>query len=376
MRFLFCCNTLHGFCNFRLDVVEHLIGKGNDAVIVYPHKDGDEATLKTLPAGCRAVECRMSPNGKSVFQDFGYFFRLLRVFRREKPDLVFNYTIKPNIYGGLAARLKSIPSVAMAPGLGYSFSRKGIFGYVLRKLYVMALGLAKAVFVLNSSDRDCLIKAGLDGKKIILLEGGEGINLKKFPYTEGEFFHPRFLMVSRLLYDKGYREFVSVAKRVKVIYPDVCFDIVGTINENNPAGVPKSVVEADVKSGSIRYLGYSEDIFRELSDPNTVVVLPSYYREGMNRSLMEACSCGRPVITTSLPGLRELVVEGENGYLVEPRDETSLYDKIKAFLDLPVERRVQMGRRSREIAETHFNVERVKSMYDKTIGRIITDSNV
>lgn len=121
MRFLFCCNTLHGFCNFRLDVVEHLIGKGNDAVIVYPHKDGDEATLKTLPAGCRAVECRMSPNGKSVFQDFGYFFRLLRVFRREKPDLVFNYTIKPNIYGGLAARLKSIPSVAMALVLAIPF---------------------------------------------------------------------------------------------------------------------------------------------------------------------------------------------------------------------------------------------------------------
>lgn len=376
MRFLFCCNTLHGFCNFRLDVVEHLIGKGNEAVIVYPHKDGDEATLKTLPNGCRAVECRMSPNGKSVFQDFGYFFRLLRVFRREKPDLVFNYTIKPNIYGGLAAKLKSIPSVAMAPGLGYSFSRKGLFGYVLRKLYVLALGLAKAVFVLNSSDLDCLIKAGLNGKKIILLEGGEGINLKKFPYTEGEFSHPRFLMVSRLLYDKGYREFVSVAKRVKEIYQDVCFDIVGTINEQNPAGVPKSVVEDDVKSRSIRYLGYKEDIFRELSDPNTVVVLPSYYLEGMNRSLMEACSCGRPVITTNLPGLRELVVEGENGYLVEPRDEVSLYDKIKAFLELPVERRVQMGRRSREIAETHFNVERVKSMYDKIIGRIITDSNV
>ena len=284
---------------------------------------------------------------------------------------MFNYTIKPNIYGGLAAQLKGVPSVAMAPGLGYSFSRKGIFGYVLRKLYVMALGLAKTVLVLNSSDRDCLMKAGLDGKKIVLLEGGEGINLKKFPYTEGEFSHSRFLMVSRLLYDKGYREFVSVAKRVKEIYPDVCFDIVGTINEHNPAGVPKSVVEKDVKTGSIRYLGYREDIFRELSDPNTVVVLPSYYREGMNRSLMEACSCGRPVITTSLPGLRELVVEGENGYLVEPRDEVSLYDKIKAFLDLPIERRVQMGRRSREIVERCFDVENVKTKYEEIIILLI-----
>ena len=376
MRILFCCNTLHGFCNFRLDVVEHLIENGNEAVIIYPYKDGDEATLKTLPAGCRAIECRMSPNGKSIVQDIGYFFRLLRVFKQENPDIIFNYTIKPNIYGGLAARLKCIPSVAMVPGLGYSFSRKGLFGYVLRKLYVMVLGLAKTVFVLNSSDLDCLIKAGLNGKRIVLLNGGEGINLKRFPYIEGEFSNPRFLMVSRLLYDKGYREFVSVAKRVKRIYPDIRFEIVGTINEHNPTGVPTSELDADVRSGCIRYLGYSDDIFRELSDPNTIVVLPSYYREGMNRSLMEACSCGRPVITTNLPGLREFVVDGENGFLAESQDVDSLYDKIKAFLELPAESRVLMGYRSRKIAEARFDVEEVKSVYDKTIERIISDSDV
>ena len=136
MRILFCCNTLHGFCNFRLDVVEHLIGKGNEAVIVYPSKDGDEDTLKTLPAGCRAVACQMSPNGKSLFQDAVYFFRLLKVFSQERPDVVFNYTIKPNIYGGIAAGIKGIPSVAMAPGLGYVFSRKGAMGALLRKFYV------------------------------------------------------------------------------------------------------------------------------------------------------------------------------------------------------------------------------------------------
>ena len=375
MRILFCCNTLHGFCNFRLDVVEHLIGKGNEAVIVYPSKEGDDETLKALPAGCRAVVCQMSPNGKSLLQDLRYFSNLVEVIKKEKPDLVFNYTVKPNIYGGIAARIKGIPSVAMAPGLGYVFSRKGAMGALLRKFYVWGLGLAKTVFVLNCSDRECLIKEGLKQDKIVLLKGGEGVNLNRFPFTEGTYLHPRFLMISRLLYDKGYREFVSVAEKVKALYPDVRFEIAGTINEQNPAGVPKSVVDADVKSGHIRYLGYIENIEKELSDPDTVVVLPSYYREGMNRSLMEACACGRPIITTNLPGLKELVIKGENGFLVEPRNVDALYEKIIAFLEMPAGQRVQMGLESRRVAEIRFDVEDVKSLYDKTIEKIL-DSNV
>lgn len=371
MRILFCCNTLHGFCNFRLDVVEHLIGKGIEAVIVYPRKDGDEETLNTLPSGCRALECRMSPNGTSIFQDAGYCLRLMRIFRREMPDIVFNYTVKPNIYGGFSSRMLGVPSVAMAPGLGYAFSRKGVFGSLLRRFYTWGLRQAKFVFVLNSSDKECLIDAGLKEDKVVLLRGGEGVHLGRFPFTKGVYSHPRFLMISRLLYDKGYREFVEVAKRVKVFYPDVRFEIAGTLNEQNPAGVPGSVVKGDEDSGHIRYLGYIEDINKELSDPNTVVVLPSYYREGMNRSLMEACACGRPVITTNLPGLKEMVEEGENGFLVEPRSVDSLCKKILSFMELSIECRVRMGLRSREIAEQRFDVESVKRDYDIIIEKLL-----
>lgn len=371
MRILFCCNTLHGFCNFRLDVVEHLMGKGYSTIIVYPYKDGDEKTLRNLPVGCRAVQCKMSPCGKSLFQDAGYLFQLLKVFRQENPDLVFNYTVKPNIYGGIAARIRGIPSVAIAPGLGYTFAKKGVLGYLLRRYYIMGLGLAKSVFVLNSTDRNNLIDAGLKDNKIVLLDGGEGVNLERFPFSEGDYTHPRFLMISRLRYDKGYREFVSVAARVKSLYPNARFEIAGSLNEKNPSGVPRSVVEADERSGYIRYLGFIEDISRELADPNTVVVLPSYYREGMNRSLMEACSCGRPVITTNLPGLKELVVEGENGFLAEPKNVDSLFQKIVAFMELPEKIRVQMGHKSREIAEKKFNVDAIKTEYDLAIAKIM-----
>lgn len=158
-------------------------------------------------------------------------------------------------------------------------------------------------------------------------------------------------MVARLLYDKGYSEFVSAARIVKETRPDVRFDIAGTLNEANPSGVPKSVIAGDDASGCIRYLGYVEDIKSQLTDPNTVVVLPSYYREGMNRSLMEACACGRPVITTNLPGLREVVEDGVNGFLVLPKDERDLTKAIFSFLQLPVEKRRQMGRESRKLAE-------------------------
>lgn len=371
MRILFCCNTLQGFCNFRLDVVGHLIGRGIEAVIVYPPKDGDKQILLTLPIGCRAIPCIMSPNGKSLIQDLRYLWRLLRIIRREKPNLVFNYTVKPNIYGGFAARLLGLPSVAVVPGLGYSFARGGLQGTFLRKFYMIGLGFAKAVFVLNSSDRDCLVDAGLNVKKIVLLTGGEGVNLERFEFSKGDYTRPRFLMISRLLYSKGYLEFVAVAKLIKEVYPDTRFEIAGTLNETNPAGIPRSVVEEDEQKRFIRYLGYIEDIKKELADPNTVIVLPSYYREGMNRSLMEACACGRPIITTNLPGLKELVVDGENGFLVEPKNVDNLYEKIAAFMKLPVEDRVQMGRRSRAIAEQLFDVSIVKNEYDLIIRKLL-----
>jgi len=370
MRFLFCSNTLQGFCNFRLDVVEHLIGKGNEAIIVYPYMAGDEGTLMKLSDICRSIECRMSPNGRSLIRDAGYFQRLLKVFKREKPDLVFNYTVKPNIYGDFAASILGIPAIAIVPGLGYSFAKKGLLGIMLRKFYVLGLSLAKTVFVLNASDRECLIREGLKGEKIVLLKGGEGINLQRFPYSEGIYLHPRFLMISRLLYDKGYREFVTVAERIKAIYPDTRFEIAGSIIEHNPAGVPRSEVENDVHAGRFVYLGHVDDISKELSDPNTVVVIPSYYREGMNRSLMEACSSGRPIITTNLPGLKELVNEGENGFLVEPQDVDSLFEKVVAFMKLPVELRVQMGQNSRKIAESCFSIEGVLKEYDSAIDKV------
>lgn len=369
MRLLFCCNTLRGFCNFRLDVVEHLIGMGNEAIIVYPPKDGDEKTLKMLPAGCRAVECRMSPNGTSMPEDVHFFCRIHRIIKLERPDIVFTYTIKPNIYGGIAAKMRGVPSVAIVPGLGYSYARRDFIGILLRKVYKATLRLARTVIVLNNSDREKLIALGVDKEKMLFLKGGEGVNLNRFPYSQGDFSSPRFLMISRLLYDKGYREFIAVAKKVGEQYPNVRFEIAGGLSEQNPAGVPISVVESDKQSGHVCFLGFVADITRELTDPNTVVVLPSYYREGMNRSLMEACACGRPVITTNLPGLREMVEEGKNGYLVEPRNIDSLYEKIIAFLELPTESRVRMGRHSREIAEQRFDVEDVKREYGNIIDK-------
>ena len=356
-------------------MVKHLVGKGHDAVIVYPSKLGDEQTLSSLPSGCRAIECQMSPNGTSLFQDMGYLVRLVRVFGFERPDLVFNYTVKPNIYGGIAAKIKRIPSVAMAPGLGYTFARAGIVGALLRKFYVLGLNMANTVFVLNSSDQEILINAGLKREKIVLLRGGEGVDLIRYPFSAGEFLHPRFLMISRLLYEKGYSEFVEVAKRVRSHFPDVRFEIAGSLAEQSPSGVPRSVIEEDDRLGSINYLGHQKDIAKELSDPNTVVVLPSYYREGMNRSLMEACSSGRPIITTNLPGLREMVIDGENGYLVRPQDVGSLFEAIMSFIHLPEEKKRLMGQRSRMIAESQFGLEAVLEEYDHAIAKVLT-SNV
>ena len=188
MRFLFCCNTLHGFCNFRLDVVKHLAKEGNEVIIVYPHFDGDDLLIACLPRGCRAVRCSMSPTGKNLFVDIKLFFELRKIIKTLRPDMVFNYTIKPNIYGGgVASAMMGVPSVAVVPGLGYSFTSRGSFCALLRKFYLWSLKRASYVVTLNKSDQLTLTKRGIKG--VVLFDGGEGVNLARFPFSEGFLAH-------------------------------------------------------------------------------------------------------------------------------------------------------------------------------------------
>lgn len=367
MKILFCDNSLRDLLNFRGEVIGHFARQGIDVVLVAPQTceyQPDQANIRYIPV-------KMNRSGTNPFADFAYFVTLYRIYRAEKPDAVFHYTIKPNIYGTIAARINRRKSVAMVAGLGYMFTGNSIGKRLGRLLYKAGLRCAHRVLLLNSSNAEKLVGEGfIQSDRALLLHGGEGVDLTRFPYVENRFDTVRFLMVARVLYDKGYSEYVEAASVVKCKYPDVEFGLLGPLDETSPMAVPKSVVEKDVADGKISYFGVTNDVPGWLSRDGVVVVVVSSYHEGLNRSLMEACAMARPCITTDIPGCRETVNDGVNGYLVPMKDSHALAEAILRFIELPVDRKRAMAEAGRQLAVERFDVRKVLDIYDRIIEKI------
>jgi glycosyltransferase involved in cell wall biosynthesis len=259
----------------------------------------------------------------------------------------------------------------MMAGLGYIFDEKGLKRRFLMSLYKYGLRRAEHVMVLNSMNLDKLISEKVvKQSKLILLEGGEGVDLNYYSPRESDYSDGvTFLMVSRLLREKGYEEFVQAAQIVSHSTSSAKFEILGPLAYDSPMGVSREVFEEDMKSGIVKYLGVSNDIPAVVGRKDVVVVVPSWYNEGMNRSLMEACAMGRPIITTDNPGCREMVTEGVNGYVVPVKDAHALADAMKRFVCLKEERKTDMAKQSRKLAEDRFGVDKVIEVYDSILNR-------
>lgn len=367
MKILFNNNVLSGLLSFREDVIMHFIDLGHEVVLVTPLTE-DEQLLKRIPSKAKHLQIGMERDSMNPIHDIKYFFRLIKLFRKEKPDYVFNYTIKPNIYGSLACRLTGIPSTAMLAGLGYTFSHKGIAAKVGRTLYRFALRFPQHVLFLNRGNVEVAKRVHLcKSDKIIWLEGGEGVNLTKYGFHDNSSQEIKFLFIARLIKEKGYYEYVSAAREIKKQYPNVHFLVAGGLSPTSPGHVTKQELDNDIQSGAIEYLGNVSDMPALYAQPGICVVIPSYYSEGLNRSLMEACSAGKPIITTDMPGCRETVVDGKNGFLVYPKDVKSLTNAINKYLTLSEDERNSMSLASRKLAEDKFDVEMVVSIYDSII---------
>lgn len=365
-KIIFCDNSLRELLNFRGSVFRHYARQGVEVVLVAP----PSCSYETENQKIRYIPITMGRSDMNPFADLVYFLQLLRIYHREKPDIIFLYTIKPNIYGTLAARIAGCKRVAMVAGLGYMFTGNGIGKRLGRLLYKIGLRNANRVLVLNRSNREQLVtQKFILPERAILLQGGEGVDLSRFSYVENRFETVRFLMVARVLYDKGYSEYVEAASMVKRQYPDIEFGLLGPLDETSPMAVPRSVVEKDVDEGKIMYFGVTNDVPSYLSRNGVVMVLCSSYGEGLNRSLMEACAMGRPCITTDIPGCRETVDEGINGYLVPQKDAQALADAILRFLALPQSEKQSMSLASRRIAEERFDVRKVIKAYDGLLDR-------
>jgi glycosyltransferase involved in cell wall biosynthesis len=360
---LIVANTSWYLHNFRAPFIRELQARNIEVVALAPR---DEWAEKFEALGVRFVEVPMSRRGLNPLVDMGLLARFQRVYRREKPDFVFHNTIKPVIYGSIAARSAGIECVVnMIPGLGFVFIGKNALNRILRPLvktmYRAALGGSHRVFFQNQDDLEYFVSGGLVKRSRAVLTWGSGVDLDRFNVVERSADNDdcTFLFVGRLLRDKGLGEFVEAAKVMKSRHPATRFLLLGRLDPGNPAGVDASAVEEWERNGYTEYLGELPDVRPVLAKAD-VVVLPSY-REGVPKALLEAMAMGKPIITTDAPGCRETVVEGRNGILVLPRDAPGLIAAMEKLVQEP-DVRIRMGTEGRKVAIERFDVKSVNAI--------------
>lgn len=365
---------------FRLDLIRAFIAEGHSVIAYAP--ENDQSVAETLAkVGCRFEVLPMARTGTNPFADILLLLRTLRAFRAQRPDVVVTYTMKPVIYGGIAARILGIRErYALMTGLGHVFSedhprgRKRVIRDISVRLYRTALKGARCVFPYNAADEaDIRAFSMIEAPTRLVRVPGTGINLDRFRQTPIHDGPPRFLLIARLLADKGVREYVEAARLVKADWPDAEFQIVGPIDAN-PSSIQPSEIKAWQRSGIVSYLGETDDV-RPFLDAASVFVLPSYYREGVPRSILEAMARGRPVITSTRPGCADTIEHGTSGYLVAPKDAKALADAMRIFLENPG-RVAYMGAKARERAEKVFDIHSVNALLLNEMGLVRPEQHV
>lgn len=362
MKVVVVGNIAQSLVNFRGPLLRAMVERGHEVIAVGPEDDAHYAAkLRNLGVSYRVVPLERA--GVNPLADLRFVAALSGLLRDLRPDVFLGYTIKPVIYGNIAARLAGVRSrSALITGLGYAFGgdslKQRLVGRFIHLLYHLALSGTKVVFFQNPDDMNEFLRRGFVSPTKAALVAGSGVDLTLFRQSDPPAPPIVFLLIARLIREKGIEQYVDAARALKQIYPDARFQLLGPIDPN-PTAVTPAEVEAWQEAGTIEYLGVTEDVRPYLRDAS-VFVLPSYYREGTPRTALEALATGRPVITTDAPGCRETVVEGSNGFLVPVRDSVPLRQAMERFLQDPtlVHR---MGRASGELARTKFDVELVNA---------------
>ena len=342
MQILILANHSGGLYDFRKDLIAELKTHASVTVAV-PHNDRWDELLHLAD---RVIELPIDRRGMNPLHDGKLFSQYRAILGEIKPDLVLTYTIKPNIYGGLACRMAHIPYAVNITGLGSAIENGGWLKKFVLALYRPALKGARVVFFENAGNRDTLATTGVVPKGRDVVLHGAGVNLEDYPCQPYPQAGPvRFLFVGRVMHEKGVDELFAAAKRMKQQYGEqVEFHMVGSFEE-----AYKPVMDQLEQAGVVKYHGYQSDM-KPFYAMAGCVVLPSYH-EGMSNVLLEAAASGRPLITSDIPGCREAVENGVSGYLCPAKDADALYEAMRRFAALSVEQHSQMGRCGRERME-------------------------
>tara|TARA_R110002049_G_C9160812_1_gene560982 strand:- start:596 stop:1711 length:1116 start_codon:yes stop_codon:yes gene_type:complete len=361
-------NAAWNIWNFRRPVVEALMGDGHRVTVL---AQPDDAVPDLERLGCSFRPLNMSVKGLNPLEDLKLQHRFKRIFREEQPDVVLSYTIKNNIFGARAARAVDVPFLPNVTGLGTAFLSGKLLQTVTEQLYRRSFSALPTVFFQNADDRDMFLDRAMVGADQARLLPGSGIDLVRFapaamPPAENP---PVFLMIARLLRDKGVLEFVDAARRIKARHPEVRFQMLGAVGSENRSAIDRATLKGWVTEGAIEYLGTTSDV-RPAITAASCVVLPSY-REGAPRTLIEAAAMARPVITTDVPGCRAVVDRDVSGFLCKVRSAESLEAAIERFLTLSPQAQQALGQAGRAKMEREYDQAIVVDAYREAIARLV-----
>ncbi len=369
----FVSNSAWSVYNFRLEVIQKMIEQGYQVLIIAP--DDDFSPLLTK-AGCRFIPIQFNNKSENPLKDIGFYFQLKRLYKQLKPDFIFHYVAKPNIYGSMAAAANKISSVSVITGLGFAFARRNWLYWLITKLYKHALKKTKEVWFLNNEDVRVFINEKIVNIERVRVLPGEGVN--------ADFFSPEhnlvkrkddkftFLMSSRLLKSKGIGLYADAARILLKKNYDVRFELIGFFEKHHPDSITQEDLSKWENEGLVHYLGYSRDVRVHLNKADCFV-FPSFYNEGVPRSLMEAASMEIPIITSLNRGCKEVVLNNSNGYICNKNDPFDLADKMERMINLTTEDRNRMGKNGRLLVLRKFDINNIVEEYMKMLGRDLSD---
>lgn len=365
-KIILVANTAWSMFNFRHGLLSKLLNSGCELTVIAPN---DEYSEKLRKMGCSVIDLPMAAKGVNPLQDLKIVYVLYNYYRQIKPDFIIHYTIKPNIYGSFAARLAGIPSLAVTTGLGYTFVNDNVIAKIARWLYKFAFRYPKEVWFLNEDDRQAFLEYSLvSGSKAKLLHG-EGVNVSHFSPISVSSNNNRltFLLIARMLWDKGIGEYIEAARVIKSKYPITHFQLLGACDVPNPSLISREQIGIWESEGIVEYLGTTDDVRTVIANVDCVV-LPSY-REGIPRTMLEAAAMAKPLIVSDAPGCKDVVINGKTGFLCKVKNRDSLAAAMELIINQSTQERVDMGVAGRNLMLQKFDERVVIKKYIDMLSR-------
>ena len=366
----FSSNTTWNLYNFRGNLIRRLLDAGCCVIIISPR---DSYYEKFISLGCDVIDIQMDNKGNNPVKDLQTYFAYKGVYKKMQPDVALHYTVKPNIYGTLAAKSLGIPVINTISGLGTAFLEESWLTRVVESLYKISQQWPHDVFFQNPDDYKVFEERGLIDNGKMHIVPGSGVDLEHFsPRPSPGGSSVCFLMCGRLLLDKGVKEYVLAAQQLKSEFPDTVFQLLGPLGVSNRSAVMQDDIDTWQDSGVIEYLGETDDV-RPMVESADCIVLPSY-REGTPKTLLEAAAMSKPIIATDVPGCREVVIDNVSGYLCKARDVDDLMQSMRRFIELSDGERERMGIAGRKMVETKFDERKVIDRYMQAINEVMSES--